>query len=56
MLQARGSELVVRRRGKQLPSELAMGTPGSERIDWHASVMLNLVMQTSYQLTVAACK
>ena len=55
-LQNRGSELMVKRRGKQLPANLAMGTPGSEQIDWHASVMLNLVMQTSYELSLAACK
>ena len=55
-LQSRGSQLMVKRAAKQLPADLAMGTPGSEQIDWHASVMLNLVMQTSYELSLAACK
>ena len=55
-LQSRGSQLMVKRAAKQLPVDLAMGTPGSEQIDWHASVMLNLVMQTSYELSLAACK
>ena len=54
--QSRESQLIVKRRTAQLPPELQVGSPASERVDWHASVMLNLVMQTSYQLTLAACR
>ena len=56
LLQGRSSQLLVKRRTAQLPAELQVGSPASEGIDWHASVMLNLVMQTSYQLTLAACR
>lgn len=48
--------LLVRRKGPALPAELDLGGVMSPRIDWCRSTLLNLVVQTSYRLTVAACR
>ena len=51
-----GGPLLVRRKGAALPAELDLGGALSPRVDWCASTLLNLVIQTSYRLTVAACR
>jgi hypothetical protein len=50
------SPLFVRRRAAQLPAELQWGGARSGGVDWCASVLLNLVLQTGYCLAVATCK
>ena len=51
-----GGPLLVRRKGAALPGDLDLGGALSPRVDWCASTLLNLVIQTSYRLTVAACR
>lgn len=51
-----GGPLLVRRKGNALPSELDLGGALSQRVDWCRSTLLNLVIQTSFRLTVAACR
>lgn len=51
-----GGPLLVRRKGAALPAELDLGGALSPRVDWCWSTLLNLVIQTSFQLTVAACR
>ena len=46
----------MRRRGAALPRDLDLGGALSPRVDWCASTLLNLVVQTSFRLTVAACR
>lgn len=46
---------IVRRKGKALPTELLPGGSISHQIDWKRSVLLNMVTQTSYSMTVSAC-
>lgn len=48
--------LLVRRRARQLPAELGVGGAGAAGVDWRASVLLNLVLQTGYCLAVATCR
>jgi Uncharacterized conserved protein (DUF2045) len=45
----------VRRKGAAPPPELQDGTLESGVVDWRASVLLNLVLQTRYLLSVATC-
>ncbi len=45
----------VRRRGAQLPDDLRLSGREFEAVDWGESVLLNLVLQSRYQLTVVAC-
>ena len=51
-----GGPLFVRRRGPALPPELAVGGARSAEVDWHASVLLNIALQTGYRLAVATCR
>ncbi|KAK9832071.1 hypothetical protein WJX81_004065 [Elliptochloris bilobata] len=51
-----GGPLLVRRKGAALPAELDLGGALSPRVDWCRSTLLNLVIQTSFRLTVAACR
>ncbi|GAB4820146.1 hypothetical protein N2152v2_007192 [Parachlorella kessleri] len=51
-----GSPLFVRRRAQQLPAELQWGGARSGDVDWRGSVLLNLVLQTGYWLSVATCR
>lgn len=39
-----------------MPGELGRGGQQAERIDWRKSVLLNLVVQATYCLTVATCR
>ena len=39
-----------------MPEELGRGGQQAERIDWRMSVLLNLVIQATYCLTVATCR
>lgn len=39
-----------------MPEELGRGGRQVERIDWRKSVLLNLVIQATYCLTVATCR
>ncbi len=39
-----------------MPGDLARGARRAEQVDWAASVLLNLVIQAGFQLTVAACR
>jgi hypothetical protein len=48
--------LLVRRKGACLPEDLGRGSAEAERIDWCRSVLLNLVIQSSFVLTVATCR
>lgn len=45
----------VRRKAKQLPEELQLSGASFERVDWCQSVLLNVVLQSQYSLTVVAC-
>ena len=45
----------MRRRGSQPPPELEEGSPQGNLVDWRASVALNLVLQSTFLLSVAAC-
>ena len=46
----------MRRKGRVMPGELGRGGQQAERIDWRKSVLLNLVVQATYCLTVATCR
>ncbi len=48
--------LLVRRKGACLPEDLGRGSAEAEQIDWCRSVLLNLVIQASFVLTVATCR
>ena len=52
-LQGDDSPFLVRRKGKALPTELCRGGEKSETVDWQQSVLLNLVLQTDFQLWAA---
>ena len=39
-----------------MPEELGRGRQQAEHIDWRKSVLLNLVIQATYCLTVATCR
>lgn len=56
LLQGDGSTLLVRRKGRAMPEELGRGGQQAEHIDWRKSVLLNLVIQATYCLTVATCR
>ena len=45
----------VRRKSKVLPAELQAAGEKAHQVDWKRSVLLNLVTQTTYSLTVSAC-
>eukprot|EP00878_Enallax_costatus_P033844 GHUV01037417.1.p1 GENE.GHUV01037417.1~~GHUV01037417.1.p1 ORF type:complete len:125 (+),score=27.78 GHUV01037417.1:261-635(+) len=47
--------LFVRRKGKQLPKELQLSGSDFDMVDWAETVLLNIVLQSQYQLTVVAC-
>ncbi|KAL0045379.1 hypothetical protein WJX82_005344 [Trebouxia sp. C0006] len=47
---------LVRRKTKALPVDLQEGGDKAHQIDWKRSVLLNLVTQTTYSLTVSACQ
>lgn len=55
-VQADGAMLLVRRKGRAMPAELGRGGEQAEHIDWRKSVLLNLVIQATYCLTVATCR
>ena len=46
----------VRRKGKTVPAELQPAGEKAHQVDWKQSVLLNLVTQTTYSMTVCACK
>jgi hypothetical protein len=45
----------VRRRMARLPEELQLSGKDFSSVDWEATVILNIVLQSQYQLTVVAC-
>lgn len=45
----------VRRKAKQLPDELQLSGSGFSSVDWKQTVLLNIILQSEYQLTVVAC-
>jgi hypothetical protein len=45
----------VRRKVKKLPEELHLSGKDFNTVDWPQTVLLNLVLQSQYQLTVVAC-
>ena len=47
---------LVRRKTKALPVDLQEGGDKAHQMDWKRSVLLNLVTQTTYSLTVSACQ
>ena len=55
-MQGDDSGLLVRRKGRAMPEELGRGRQQAEHIDWRKSVLLNLVIQATYCLTVATCR
>ena len=55
-MQGDDSGLLVRRKGRAMPEELGRGGQQAEHIDWRKSVLLNLVIQATYRLTVATCR
>ncbi|KAI8473865.1 MAG: hypothetical protein J3K34DRAFT_518589, partial [Monoraphidium minutum] len=52
---ARPEPFFVRRRAPQLPDDLGLSGAGFAAVDWAASVLLNTVLQSRYQLTVVSC-
>ena len=56
LLQEDRAPLLVRRKGKSLPADLQFGGEVCEKVDWCRSVLLNMVLQASYDLTVATCR
>jgi hypothetical protein len=52
---SRDSALFVRRKAKQLPDELQLSGRDFPNVDWAQTVLLNLVLQSQYQLTVVTC-
>ena len=55
-VQGDDASLLVRRKGRAMPAELGRGGQQAEHIDWRKSVLLNLVIQATYCLTVATCR
>ena len=51
-----GEPFFVRRKAKQLPAELQLAGPLFDGVDWSKTVLLNVVLQSAYQLTVVACR
>lgn len=47
---------LVRRKSKALPAEFQEAGDKAHQVDWKRSVLLNVVTQTTYSLTVSACK
>ena len=47
--------MFVRRKGKQLPKELQLSGSDFDSVNWAETVLLNIVLQSQYQLTVVAC-
>lgn len=47
--------ITVRRNGSAPPPELREGSVEASGVNWRASVLLNLVLQTRYLLSVATC-
>ena len=47
---------VRRRRAGQAPIEVAEGAAEGATVQWRATVLLNLVLQASYCLSVATCR
>ncbi len=45
----------VRRRARKLPGDLLLSGAEFPKVDWGASLLLNIVLQAQYQLTVVAC-
>ncbi|KAF8071144.1 hypothetical protein HT031_001226 [Scenedesmus sp. PABB004] len=52
---ARAPPFFVRRKARALPAELCLSGRDFGAVDWPRSVLLNLVLQCQYQLTVVAC-
>lgn len=46
----------VIRRLEELPSEFHKGGTQFGKIDWRSTLEVNLVMQTTYNITVAVCE
>lgn len=53
---SRRNRLIVRRKGRHLPSDCAPGGTLCDAIDWPRSALLNMVLQTPYFLSVSACR
>ncbi|KAK9814210.1 hypothetical protein WJX72_002314 [[Myrmecia] bisecta] len=53
--QTSDNPLFVRRKGRALPADLALGGEKAGQVNWCRSTLLNLVLQTTFTLTVAAC-
>lgn len=47
---------VRRRRSGDVPAEVVAGAPEGAMVQWRASVMLNLVLQSSFLLSIATCQ
>ncbi len=44
----------MRRKGSCMPTDVLSG-PLLRDVDWRASLLLNIVLQTSFSLTVSTC-
>jgi hypothetical protein len=52
----RAAPVFVRRRGRELPPDLQWRGARCADVDWCSSLLLNLVVQTAYSLSVVQCK
>ncbi len=53
---SRRNRLIVRRKGRHLPTDCAPGGTLCDAIDWPRSALLNMVLQTPFYLSVSACR
>ena len=47
---------VRRRRSGEVPAEVVAGAPQGASVQWRATVVLNLVLQSSFLLSIATCR
>ncbi len=47
---------VRRRRSGEVPAEVVAGAPQGASVQWRASVVLNLLLQSSFLLSIATCR
>ncbi len=50
------SQFTVHRKGRAVPADLSISGQAFSTVAWPETVLLNLVLQARYQLTVTACR